>query len=99
MLFGFWKTAFVYNPKDGSITDGYEGYGPVIIAVDILPSEIPRDASVYFSNVLKDFIPAVTKADYQVDYDDLDLPSPLKKGMILHRGRLTPRFEYISRYL
>ncbi len=91
--------AFVYDPGEDSITDGYEGYGPVIIAVDILPSEIPRDASVYFSNVLKDFIPAVTKADYDVGYDDLDLPGPLKKGMILHRGRLTPRFEYISRFL
>ena len=91
--------AFVYNPKVDSITDGYDGYGPVIIAVDILPSEIPRDASVYFSNVLKEYMPAVTKADYGVEFAELDLPAPIKNGMILHRGKFTPKFEYISQFL
>jgi len=91
--------AFVYHPKDDSTTDGYAGHGPVIVAVDILPAEIPRDASVYFSGVLKEYIPAVTKADFGVEFDDLVLPGPIKSGLILHRGKLTPRFEYINEYL
>ncbi len=90
---------FVWDPATDSVTDGVEGNGPVIMAVDILPSELPRDASAYFSNVLKEFIPAIAEADFGVDFDDLELPAPIKKALILHRGKLTPDYEYISNFL
>lgn len=90
---------FVWDPATDSVTDGVEGNGPVIMAVDILPSELPRDASAYFSNVLKEFIPAIAGADFGVDFDDLELPAPIKKALILHRGKLTPDYEYISNFL
>jgi alpha-aminoadipic semialdehyde synthase len=90
---------YVYDPEKDAIIDGWEGNGPVVMPVDILPSELPQDASKYFSNVLKDFIPAIAKADYTVDFKDLALPEPIKRAMILHRGKLTPDFEYIAKYL
>jgi saccharopine dehydrogenase (NAD+, L-lysine-forming) len=90
---------FVYDPASDTIIDGWAGNGPVIMAVDILPSELPTDASIYFSKVLKQFIPAVAKADYSVEFKDLALPEPIKRAMILHRGRLTPEYEYISKFL
>ena len=62
---------FVWDPYTDVAIDGWEGNGPVIMAVDILPSELPRDASVYFSNVLKEFIPAIARADYDVDFEHL----------------------------
>jgi alpha-aminoadipic semialdehyde synthase len=90
---------FVYDAQTGAVTDGVEGNGPVIMAVDILPSEIPRDASNYFSSVLKDYIPAIAKADYGVSFEDLALPDEIKRAVIVHRGRLTPDYEYISKFL
>ncbi len=90
---------FVYDPNTDSMLDGWDGDGPVIMAVDILPSELPRDASVYFSNVLKELIPAIAKADYNVGFADLALPQPVRRAVILHRGKLTPDYEYISKYL
>ncbi len=90
---------YVYDVDTGTIEDGIEGNGPVIMAVDILPSEIPRDASNYFSNVLKDYIPAIAKADYGVRFKDLALPEAIKRAMILYRGRLTPDYEYIAKFL
>jgi alpha-aminoadipic semialdehyde synthase len=93
------KPTFVYDPAADSVFDGWEGNGPVIMAVDILPSELPRDASVYFSGVLKEFIPAIAKADYSVEFGDLALPDPIKKAVILHKGTLTPRYEYLTKYL
>jgi alpha-aminoadipic semialdehyde synthase len=90
---------YVYDPASDTIIDGWAGNGPVIMAVDILPSELPKDASMYFSSVLKQFIPAVAKADYSVEFKDLALPDPIKRAMILHRGRLTPDYEYISKFL
>ncbi len=52
------EPCFVYNPVTGEATDGCEGEGLVVMAVDILPSELPRDASEDFSRVLKEYIPA-----------------------------------------
>jgi alpha-aminoadipic semialdehyde synthase len=93
------EPTFVYDPEKDAIIDGWEGNGPVIMPVDILPSELPQDASQYFSKVLKEFIPAIAKADYTVEFEDLALPDPIKRAMILHRGRLTPDYKYISKFL
>jgi alpha-aminoadipic semialdehyde synthase len=90
---------FVWDPRTESAVDGWVGEGPVIMAVDILPAELPRDASEYFSNVLKEFVPAIARADYGADFDRLALPDPVKRAVILHRGKLTPDYEYIKEYV
>ena len=89
----------MYDTATGDVIDGWEGNGPVIVAVDILPSELPRDASIYFSGVLKDFVPVIARADYGVDFNELALPEPIKRAVILHRGKLTPDYEYISDFM
>jgi alpha-aminoadipic semialdehyde synthase len=91
--------AFVYDVATGTAVDGWAGNGPVIVAVDILPSELPKDASMHFSNTLKTFIPAIARADYSVPFGILALPEPIKRAVILHQGRLTPDYEYITEFL
>jgi alpha-aminoadipic semialdehyde synthase len=90
---------FVYDPFADRAIDGVAGRGPVVLAVDILPSELPREASSYFSEVLMDFVPAIARADTSVSFDDLALPSELKRAVIVYRGELTPRYRYIEEYL
>jgi alpha-aminoadipic semialdehyde synthase len=90
---------FVYDPFTGEATDGIAGEGPVVMAVDILPSELPRDASVDFSRVLSPFIPAIAGADFSVDFERLDLPPEIKRAVIAHRGELTPDYRYIEQFL
>ncbi len=93
------EPVFVYDPFTGEATDGIAGEGPVVMAVDILPSELPRDASVDFSGVLSAFIPAIAAADFSVDFERLDLPPEIKRAVIAHRGELTPDYRYIERFL
>jgi len=90
---------FVYNPSNKKITDGYEGEGIVVMAVDNLPCELPRESSEAFSKLLFDFVPPIAKADYSVDFDSLDLPPEVKRAIILYHGKLAPDYEYISKYL
>lgn len=90
---------YVYNPRTDTTTDGYAGEGVVILAVDILPSELPREASIYFSGVLRDFIPAIVAADYTVPFEQLALPPEIKRAVIVYQGKLTPDYQYISEYL
>jgi hypothetical protein len=93
------EPVFVYNPLTGEVTDGYEGVGPVVMAVDILPSQLPRAASVDFSGVLREFIPAIARADFSVPFEQLALPPAIKRAVIAHQGELTPDYRYIEQFL
>ncbi len=90
---------FVYLPAEDAIRDGIEGEGPVIMAVDNLPCEIPRESSQYFSSVLKEMVPALAGADWSKGFENLDLPSHLKRAVIVHRGELTPLYRYLEKSL
>jgi alpha-aminoadipic semialdehyde synthase len=90
---------FVYNHLSGEIIDGYIGNGIVVMAVDNLPCELPRESSRYFSETLMRFIPSIVKADFSVDFESLALSPEIKKAMILHHGKLTPNYQYINKYV
>lgn len=90
---------YVYDPDTGEVTMGVAGRGPVVLAVDILPSELPREASEYFSDVLEPFIPALAQADFGVSFEKLDLLPEIRRAVILYHGELTPDFKYIEKYL
>lgn len=90
---------YVYLPEQDSARDGVEGNGPVIMAVDNLPCELPRESSQYFSSVLRDMVTPLVHADWQVPFEKLDLPPYLKRAVIVHQGRLTPDYQYIQQHL
>ncbi len=90
---------FIYNPDNGNTIDGFKGSGVLNMAVDILPSELPYDASMEFGNLLMDFVKPLAMADYDLPFVEIDLPLALKKALILHKGELTPDYTYIADYL
>lgn len=93
------EPVYVYNPTTGTADLGVAGRGPVILAVDILPSELPLEASEYFSDILGPFIPAMAQADYDAPWSALALPSEIRRAVIVHRGELTPSYRYLESYL
>jgi len=90
---------YVYEPLTEKIRDGFEGEGPVILAVDNLPCELPRESSEEFSKILRSFVPYIWEADFTKPFENLELPAPLKKAVILYKGELTPDYKYLQRYL
>jgi alpha-aminoadipic semialdehyde synthase len=90
---------FVYDPATGKPESGFDGNGVLVMAVDILPSELPKEASEAFSNALNPYLKEIVTCDYNQEFDALTLPAPIKRAMILHKGKLTPDFEYIKEYL
>jgi len=90
---------FVYNPFTRKPTMGFEGEGLLIMGVDILPSELPRESSQTFSDALIGFLPDLVLADLNVPFDELEIPAPLKRAMILYKGELTPDYTYLKEYL
>lgn len=90
---------FVYNPFTEQPTMGFEGEGLSVMAVDILPSELPRDASEFFSNSLENYIEPIAIADYSKPFEKMCLPAPLKRALIVHKGSLTPAYKYLEGHL
>jgi len=90
---------YVYDPVEDHAYEGVAGRGPVVMAVDILPSELPRDASEYFSGVLMGYVPAIAQADYTVPFEELALPPEIKRAVIVYQGELTPDYRYLGEYV
>lgn len=90
---------YVYDTRKDAAIDGFEGHGPVIMAVEILPTELPRESSAAFSDALVGMIPGLVANPAPESFDEWNLPAPLKKAVILHRGQLTPDFAYLKQYL
>jgi alpha-aminoadipic semialdehyde synthase len=90
---------YVYDPVSGDIVGGVAGRGPVILAVDNLPCELPVDASQHFGDALSRFVPALARCDWSQPFDDLDLQDEIRRAVVVHRGHLTPRYAALAGHL
>jgi len=80
-----------YNPATGEETDIHHPSAIVVMAVDNLPCELPKDASQGFSSM---FLTHVVPAFFNSDKDGI-----LERAMIAEKGRLAPRFSYLNDYV
>lgn len=90
---------FVWDFSSGKIVDGYKGNGPVVLAVDILPSELPVESSEAFSHVLLKLLPEILQTDFNVPFDELKASDKIKHSIIAHRGELTEDYKYLKNHL
>jgi hypothetical protein len=90
---------YVYDPFQDRAVLGFEGTGPVVLAVYNLPAELPLEASTYFSGGLKDHIPAIARGNFSGSFADCGLPDVIRRAVILYRGELAPDFAYLSRFI
>jgi len=87
---------FVYNPCTEDISPSVAGKGPVILALDILPAELPHESSKAFGKALLPFVPAIARANYDVPFEDCALPAEIKRATICYQGELTPEYRYLE---
>lgn len=91
--------AFTYLVQEDRAETGVIGEGPIVMAVDNLPCELPRESSTSFSETLFKFIPSLARTDFTVDFSHLDLPKEIKNAVIVYRGSLTKNYEYLKSHL
>jgi len=90
------EPVYVYDPSTGQTRFGVQGQGPVVLAVDFLPCELPADSSAYFSKTLSPFLPALAGADFGRPLAQTGLPPELQRATILLRGKLTDAYQYLA---
>jgi alpha-aminoadipic semialdehyde synthase len=67
----------------------------LVCGVDILPSELPRDASRHFGECLLPFLPFLARDPAAAGADEA-LPPALTNATICERGALTASYRYIG---
>lgn len=90
------RPVFTYLIEEDRAELGVNGNGPIIMSVDNLPCELPRESSTSFSDTLHNFVPALAKADINVPFEELELPRELLAAVIVYQGKLTKNFEYLE---
>jgi alpha-aminoadipic semialdehyde synthase len=90
---------FTYDIENDSFEDDITEKGITVMAVDNLPCEFSKEASVDFSTILREYVSDIVNADFKKDFDQLKLPFPIKKALILHNGELTPEYTYMKEFL
>jgi alanine dehydrogenase len=87
---------YVVDPRTGRTAPGVEGPGPVVLAVDNLPAEFPRDASEHFGDSLFPFLAGLAAADFDASFEHLALPAALLGAVVAHAGELAPDYRYLE---
>jgi len=90
---------YVYDPETDRALPDVAGRGPVVLAVDNLPCELPREASERFGDSLQRFLPALVRCDWESEAGWRALPPELRGAVIAHRGRLTADYAYLRPHL
>lgn len=83
------EPVFGYNPANMAICEPYTKDSIDIMAVSNLPTELPKDASEGFGNMLLEYVlPELIKQDSGV----------INSATICKDGKLMPEFEYLADY-
>lgn len=90
---------YTYFAENDRFEDGVQPLGVTVMAVDNLPCEFPRESSEEFSAVLRDFVPEIAAADFSRSTENLQLPQPIQKALILHRGNFSPDYLYMKDFI
>jgi len=80
-----------YNPKTGKEVDAFADNAISVMAVDNLPGELPRDASVDFG---KGLVEKVFPSLFGEDTDGI-----IERASITINGKLGPHFTYLQDYV
>ncbi|HEY6143569.1 MAG TPA: NAD(P)-dependent oxidoreductase [Flavobacterium sp.] len=80
-----------YLPSENKEVDVFHPAAVVVMAVDNLPCELPKDSSEGFGDM---FMEHIIPAFYNGDKDGV-----LERSKITEKGKLTPRFSYLQDYV
>ena len=90
---------YTYFAEDDRFENGIKPLGVTVMAVDNLPCEFPRESSLEFSAVLRDFVSAISSADFSRQPESLELPFAVQKALILRQGNFCHDYHYMRDFI
>ncbi len=91
--------AFTYYAEKGKSIDGIFADGITVMSIDNLPCELAKDASIYFSNALKDYMENLMSVDLTQPFESCGFNEDIARAVIVYNGQLTPNYQYLQAFL
>ncbi|MBL7131027.1 MAG: hypothetical protein ISS45_06475 [Candidatus Omnitrophica bacterium] len=90
---------FTYDLKKKKFVDGYKSPGITILAVDNLPSELPKDASLEFSSLIRDYVYQISAHGIKDVACHVAIPGEIRRAVIVEGGKFTKGFNYSKKFI
>jgi alpha-aminoadipic semialdehyde synthase len=74
----------------------YDVNGVTVVAVDILPASLPRDASIHFSGKLLRYVRSIVNDYKGIEREDAEARNSVKRATIASEGQLQPGREWLA---
>lgn len=88
---------YLYDSRADMVHDNLDDEGVMMMGVDNLPAELPKDASQSFGDALLPFVPALASSNGTLPFDrQHDLPAEIRGAVVTDQGQLAPSFKYIQ---
>jgi len=90
---------FTYNPRKRNFAEGHETQGITVMAVDNLPCELPKDASVEFAGLIRDYVYQIASHGVRNLQRHAAIPAEIRRAVIAEGGRLIKGFTYLKEWI
>ena len=90
---------YVYLPETHEESHDWSARGPVVLAVDNLPAEVPRESSEEFSRSALPFTAQIANSHGANGFQMGHVTPALREAVIAYRGELMPGYAYLKESL
>ena len=74
----------------------FKGPGILVCSIDNMPTQLPREATDFFGDLLLPHIFDVLQSDAKRPFEDHKFTKVIEGAVITSNGKLTKNFEYIQ---
>jgi alpha-aminoadipic semialdehyde synthase len=89
---------YTYDPTEDKYNKGYKNDGITVLAIDNLPTELPKDSSENFSKLIREYVYQVAEHGAMNVTDHVVLPRETRQAVVTQGGELTDNYKYLERY-
>ncbi|XP_058796549.1 alpha-aminoadipic semialdehyde synthase, mitochondrial isoform X2 [Phymastichus coffea] len=85
----------LYDADRNKDTKSFKGPGVLVCSIDNMPTQLPREATDFFGDLLFPYALDVIRSDARRPLDEHDFTPAVLGAIIASNGQLTPSYQYI----
>jgi alpha-aminoadipic semialdehyde synthase len=86
----------LYDADRNKDISSFKGPGVLVCSIDNMPTQLPRESTDFFGELLFPYIPEILQMDARKSFNADECSSAVGGAIIASNGKLTPNFEYID---
>ncbi|XP_008202921.1 alpha-aminoadipic semialdehyde synthase, mitochondrial isoform X2 [Nasonia vitripennis] len=86
----------LYDADRNKDTKSFKGPGVLVCSIDNMPTQLPREATDFFGDLLFPYALDIIRSDAKKPLDEHNFTPAVHGAIIASNGELTPNFQYIQ---